>query len=219
MMILPTSEDRAHTGIPWLLWAIIAANTLLWLADAAAGGRLVLDWGFRPAAPDIGSALASAFLHAGFLHLFGNMLFLYTFGNAVEDSLGWLNFALVYLLTHAFAILAHAMTHPNDFTVVVGASGAVSGIMGVYGFLYSKRPITLHFFIGPFRMGKATIAALAAVLMWLGMDLVLALLTGGGQVGGTAYWAHIGGAAMGFIMGMMYDGLGLARQYSKNKRP
>jgi membrane associated rhomboid family serine protease len=213
IFILPTTEDRAHTKVPWLLWGLVLLNAFIWLITVAGSYRLALDYGFRPAAPSFSTALYSAFLHGGFMHLFGNMVFLYAFGNAVEDSLGSFNFALVYLLTHAFAVLAHGMTHANDFTVVIGASGAVSGIMGVYGFLFSKRIVTLNIFIGFFRVGKIRVAALGAVLAWFGMDLFSALMGSGDELGGTAYWAHLGGAGMGFIMGMMFDGLGMAKKY------
>ena len=211
-MILPSTADRRHTAVPWTVWSLVIACAFTWVATAAGDYRLALDWGYRPVSPSISTALASAFLHGGFFHLFGNMLFLWTFGNAVEDSIGRLNFLLVFLLTHAFAILAHSMAHPGDFGVAVGASGAVSGVMGVYAFLFSKRRVTLHFFVGPFRVGKAAVSAVAAVLGWFAMDLAFALLDSGSQVGGTAYWAHVGGAVMGFIMGMLFDGLGMARK-------
>ena len=207
MFVLPSSHDPADQRIPWMLYSLIFLNVILWLITSASGYQLLDDNGFRPNYPKLSTAIMSGFSHASFMHLAGNMIFLWTFGKALEGRIGSFNLLMVYFLAHAFAIIAHSVTHPRDSTLLVGASGAVSGIMGLYGFLFSKRPITLHFFLFFLRLGKMQVSALSAVCSWFAVDLFMALTEDRSVAGGTATWAHLGGALLGFILGMLYDGL------------
>lgn len=142
---------------------------------------------------------SSMFMHGSVLHLAGNMLFLWIFGNNVEDSMGRLKFIVFYLLGGFAAIAAQVATNPNDPAPMIGASGAVAGVLGAYAVLYPRaRVVTLIFIVIIF-----TVIELPAFIMlglWFGQQILLGSLEltgpeGGG--GGVAYFAHIGGFALG----------------------
>ena len=210
MWIVPVPVERRTSRPAFLLWSFVAVCCMTFLVSLLRGlDEAIYDWAYRPGAPYFGPMLASLVLHGGFAHLFGNMLFLWCFGEAVEDSLGPILFLIILLVTHAFAMLAHTLTHAYDTTPVVGASGAVSGVMGIYAFLFGNRSLTLHLFLGFFRVGKLQVNALGAILVWLGLQLAFALLTRGS---GIAYWAHLGGIGVGFILGFLFQGLGFPKK-------
>ena len=104
---------------------------------------VVFKHGFRPAAPEWMDLLTSLFLHGGFMHLFGNMLFLWIFGNNVEDAMGHLRFVVFYLLCGVAAVLAQALPDPASNAPMVGASGAISGVLGAYMLLYPRARVLL----------------------------------------------------------------------------
>jgi membrane associated rhomboid family serine protease len=142
--------------------------------------------------------ITSMFLHGGWMHLIGNMWFLWIFGNNVEDSMGHLRFVAFYLLTGLAAALGQVITSPDSLVPMVGASGAISGVMGAYLVLYPR--VRVYAFIPIFIF--FTSIALPAWAM-LGYWFVLQLLSGlfsGGEVGGVAFWAHIGGFVAGVVL-------------------
>lgn len=147
--------------------------------------------------PTLLTALSSMFMHGGILHLGGNMLFLWIFGNNIEDSMGRGRFVLFYLLGGAAALVAQAVVDPNATSPMIGASGAVAGVLGGYVVLYPRaRVVTLVFIIIFF-----TVIELPAMLMlglWFAQQLLFGALdlTGPGG-GGVAYFAHIGGFVLG----------------------
>ena len=213
MWVPPSDPDRARARPGILTWTLLALNVFLFLVSVAAGlDNSLFDWGFRPASPHLGPAFASLFLHAGFFHLFGNMWFLVTFGPRVEARIGIFATALTWILAHAFALLAHTLTNRYSTIPVVGASGAISGLLGVYAFLFASRKLDLHVFLGLIRVFKFQARALLVVVLWLAWQLGMALWDWAhpSQAGGVAYWAHLGGIALGLILGFMYKGLGLA---------
>jgi membrane associated rhomboid family serine protease len=138
------------------------------------------------------------FLHGGWMHLIGNMWFLWVFGNNIEDSMGHARFVAFYLLTGLLASAAHVLTARASVVPTVGASGAISGIMGAYIVLYPRVRVLTAIFLVYF----ARIVALPAVAV-LGLWFALQLLQGtaalGGPAGGggVAFWAHIGGFVAG----------------------
>lgn len=140
------------------------------------------------------SVLTSMFMHGSFWHLFGNMLFLWIFGNNIEDALGKFKFIIFYLLCGAGAALAHVLFNFNSVNPVIGASGAVSGIMGAYLILYPKakvRTFVLLFFIITF----IDIPAAAFLIIWFVFQFFYA-----GQSSGIAWIAHVGGFLVGLIL-------------------
>ena len=176
---------------------------------AAAGDRIAcegqpgVEGTADPQPATILTAFTSMFMHGGFLHIAGNMLFLWIFGNNVEDSMGRVRFIVFYLVAGLVAIAAQTVVDPNAAIPTLGASGAVAGVLGGYALLYPRaRVVTVVFIIIFF-----TILELPAMLV-LGLWLVLQLLPAVaeatqpvvGEGGGVAYFAHIGGFVFGLAL-------------------
>ncbi|MBI2861608.1 MAG: rhomboid family intramembrane serine protease [Chloroflexi bacterium] len=142
---------------------------------------------------------SSMFMHSGFLHIAGNMLYLWVFGDNVEDGLGHLRFTLLYFLSGLAAAGTQIWVSPDSTIPTIGASGAIAGILGAYLVMYPGAPIRVLVFLGPF----ITIARLSAFLM-IGYWAVVQLFSGVGslgvETGGVAYWAHIGGFGAGLVL-------------------
>jgi len=173
----------AYGSIPGELTGAVAAGQEVPLGEyrCVAGGR---TWS---------TVLTSMFMHGGWGHLIGNMWFLWVFGNNVEDSMGHLRFLVFYLLTGVAATAVHVLTGPESAIPTVGASGAISGVMGAYMVLYPRvRILTLVFFY---------LVYLPAWLM-LGYWFLIQFLSGSASGGGVgiAFWAHVGGFAAGVIL-------------------
>jgi membrane associated rhomboid family serine protease len=145
--------------------------------------------------------ITSMFLHGGFGHLFGNMLFLWIFGDNVEDAVGHFRYVIFYLLTGVAASLAHVITtqamHGNTLVPSLGASGAISGVLGAYVFLFPQKRVTVILF----RL-LTDVPAYVAVGIWFLFQLIsgLGILGGGSQLGGVAYAAHVGGFVAGIAL-------------------
>ena len=153
-------------------------------------------------APTWLTLLTSMFMHGGLLHLGGNMLFLWIFGNNIEDSMGPLRFVAFYLLGGLVALLAQTVIDPNAAVPTIGASGAVAAVLGGYALLYPRARVVTVIFIVIF----FTIVTLPALLV-LGLWFLLQALSGAGELvqpvgegGGVAYFAHIGGFVFGLAL-------------------
>jgi membrane associated rhomboid family serine protease len=147
--------------------------------------------------------LTSMFMHGGWFHLLGNMWFLYIFGNNVEDSMGHARFLVFYLLCGLAAAGLQTFTDPSSTIPMVGASGAIGGVMGAYVVLYPRVRVHMLVFLGFF----VTTFAVPAIFM-LGYWFVLQLLSGamsiGAQGGGVAFWAHVGGFVAGALLVLVF---------------
>ena len=146
------------------------------------------------------------------MHLAGNMLFLWIFGNNIEDVLGHVKFIIFYLIGGAAAALAHIASNPMSLIPTIGASGAIAAVLGAYIVLYPSRRVICLVFLGYF---VTTVAVPAVVMLglWFALQIFNASL-GGGMTpgGGVAYWAHIGGFAAGVIGILLLGGSGLVRR-------
>jgi membrane associated rhomboid family serine protease len=131
------------------------------------------------------------FLHGGIMHLIGNMLFLGVFGDNIEDAMGHVKFVAFYLICGAAAALSHVMIAPGSTTPMIGASGAISGVLGAYLILHPKSWVTILLFWIPLRF-----PAWLLLIGWIGFQM-FAALGSGPSGGGVAWWAHIGGFAAG----------------------
>ena len=138
----------------------------------------------------------SMFLHAGIGHLGGNMLYLWIFGNNIEDILGKFRFILFYFVCGTIAALGHIATDINSQIPMVGASGAISGILGAYLILFPFARIKTFIFLGIF-WTIARIPAIVLLLIWIGLQIWNSVATG---TGGTAWFAHIGGFIAGVLL-------------------
>ncbi len=148
----------------------------------------------------ISHLITSMFLHGSWMHLIGNMWFLWIFGNNVEDSMGRLRFVVFYLVSGLAAAFAQIMASPGSPIPMVGASGAISGVMGGYLLLYPRVRV---FTLLPLGFFFTTIAVPAWVMLgyWFGIQFVSGLVSfGGDEKGGVAFWAHIGGFVAGVVL-------------------
>src|SRR5262249_32019185 len=157
---------------------------------------VVFRWGFRPAAPSAVDALTCMFLHAGFLHLFGNMLFLWIYGDNVEHRLGSVPYLCWYLGTGVAATLFHMLRASGSEIPLVGASGAISGILGFYFFWSPRNRVRLLWLLPPFLMQVFEVPARIVLGIYLVLDNLLPYLFVSGDVG-VAHGAHIGGFLAG----------------------
>ena len=139
------------------------------------------------------------FLHGSWMHLIGNMWFLWIFGNNVEDSMGRGRFVVFYLLTGLVAAFAQVVTNPGSSVPMVGASGAISGVMGGYLVLYPRVRVFALLPLG-FLMTSIALPAWVMLVYWLGLQLVSGLLSAGGEGGGVAFAAHVGGFVAGVVL-------------------
>jgi membrane associated rhomboid family serine protease len=225
--VFPYRDENKTVRTPLVTFALIAINVLVWVFVQGAGSSYavaasVCDLGLLPgeltlrAVPgsafpmgdglaclvDAGRApqhvLTSMFLHGGWSHLLGNMWFLWLFGNNVEDSMGRMRFLAFYLLCGLGAALAFVWSDPESIVPMVGASGAISGVMGAYVVLYPRvRVYTLVFIV----VFVTTIALPAWVMLgyWMLLQL-LGALSGDAAAGGVAFSAHVGGFVVGVLL-------------------
>ncbi|MFQ5663266.1 MAG: rhomboid family intramembrane serine protease [Terriglobia bacterium] len=214
--MIPLRDTNPTATRPLVTIALIVVNCLVFFYELSLGPaareQLVFTLGMVPARvtlfpthPGIGFAdtflplFSSMFLHAGWLHLIGNMWFLWIFGDNIEDRLGHFRYLVFYLLAGLGAGLAHTLFNLNSTLPSVGASGAVAGVLGAYLLLFpGARVLTLvpffFFFI-------VELPAFLILLYWFVIQLfsgAASILSGGGAGGGVAWWAHIGG----FVLGM-----------------
>lgn len=143
--------------------------------------------------------LTHMFLHGSWLHLLGNMWFLWIFGNNVEDSMGRIRFIIFYLLCGLAAATGQILTNPNSPVPMVGASGAISGVMGAYLVLYPNVRVYAMVPLGFFLTSMA-LPAWVMLGYWFLIQFLSGLITLGGEMGGVAFWAHIGGFVAGVVL-------------------
>jgi membrane associated rhomboid family serine protease len=201
--VFPLRDVIPSRTTPVVTFSLIALNTLAFFYQLSLGERVnefVFTWGLVPAYFSWITLVSSMFLHGGFLHFAGNMLYLWIFGDNVEDRMGHGRFLTFYLLCGAAAALAQTYTNPGSLVPMVGASGAIAGVMGAYFVLYPhSRIVTLvpiFFFI--------QILEIPAIF-FLGIWFLMQFVNGLGSIavtadgGGVAFWAHVGGFVAGFI--------------------
>ncbi len=213
--MIPIADDNPTRRTPVVNWVIIAVCVLVYLWERSLGrameGALTV-LGFTPAGffapetalsenigvPATATIFTSMFLHGGILHLLGNMLFLWIFGNNVEDAMGHLKFFVFYIACGVAAALTLAYIQPHSEIPMVGASGAISGVLAAYVLLYPRARVTvivpLGIIIYPF-----AISAIWVVGLWFVMQLISASLSDPTQPG-VAWWAHVGGFAAGLLL-------------------
>ncbi len=165
----------------------------------------IYQYGYRPADPSFLTLFTAMFLHGGWLHLIGNMLFLWIFGDNVEHRIGHIPFFFAYMVTGILATVFFAMFVPQSQTPMVGASGAISGVLGFYFLWFPRNMVKVFVFLFPFIMNTFMVPARLVLGFYLVIDNLLPfLLTGGGGGGGVAHGAHIGGflGGLGIAWGM-----------------
>jgi membrane associated rhomboid family serine protease len=205
--MFPIRDHNPSGGTPFVTFALIAINILVFLGyfttlDEWKLNDFFLTWGLIPARFMAGDGwetlLTSMFLHGGWLHLGGNMLFLWIFGDNLEEEMGHVGFLIFYLAAGACAGLAQVLPDPGSGAPMVGASGAIAGVMGGYLLLFPKAKVDVLFiFVIFFRI--FAIPAWIVLGLWLGIQIFSGFATPA-EGDGVAYWAHVGGFAAGLVL-------------------
>jgi membrane associated rhomboid family serine protease len=226
--MIPYRDENETQRTAIVTMALIGLNVLSWFVVQGAGATLplarsVCDLGLIPGeltgslpagarfpmgpglvcstdpGRQVSHLLTSMFLHGSWMHLLGNMWFLWLFGNNVEDSMGRLRFVVFYLVSGLAAALGQVVTNPNSAIPMVGASGAISGVMGGYLVLY---PHVRVFTLLPLGFFLTSVALPAWVMLgyWFLIQFVSGLTAFGGEGGGVAFWAHVGGFVAGVVL-------------------
>jgi len=210
--MIPIRDYIPTRRTPVITYLLIAINVVVFLYEMLllAAGQLdpfIYDWGVVPARVmgsfGLGTALTfitSMFLHGSFQHVLGNMLYLWIFGNNVEDAMGRGRFVVFYFLTGILSGLAQVLASPGSDIPAIGASGAIAGVLGGYLLLYPQARVSTLIFLGIF----ARLAEVPAIIV-LGFWFVLQLFNGVAafgvaEMGGVAWFAHIGGFVAGLIL-------------------
>ena len=176
--------------------------------DVSAYDLVVFRWGFRPGAPSLVDLFTCMFLHAGFLHLFGNMLFLWIYGDNVEHRLGPVRYLFWYLATGVAATLFHVLGASHSQIPLIGASGAISGVLGFYFVWFPRNVVRLLWLLPPFVMQVFEVPARLVLGMYLVLENVLPYLVVSGDAG-VAHGAHIGGFVAGLLAAWVMDRLAI----------
>ena len=226
--MFPIRDDNPTLRTPITLYVIVALNALAWalvqgfgtdpalmrsvcelgaipgelLGTVPAGTRIALG----PSAacvvtgsPNWATPLTSMFLHGGWFHIIGNMWFLLVFGDNVEDSMGRIRFLLFYLLCGFAAVAAQMWSNPSSAVPMVGASGAIGGVMGAYAVLYPRARVHMLVFLG-FYIDRIVVPVFLMLGYWFLIQVIGGIPSVGGTEGGVAFWAHVGGFAAGAVL-------------------
>ena len=179
---------------------------------------MVFQYGFRPAEPSPVAIFTSLFLHANWMHLAGNMLFLYIFGDNVEHRLGPIRYLIAYLLAGLAATLFFSLFVPGSQVPLIGASGAISGVLGFYFFWFPRNQVKVFVFLFPIIMTTLLVPARIVLGFYLLIDNLLPFLMTSSAGGGVAHGAHIGGFLAGGAMAYGMDRLPRLQKRTKPSR-
>jgi membrane associated rhomboid family serine protease len=219
--LIPYKDDNPTRRPPVVTLAIIALNVLVFIMELAGNMQaMAFNYGAIPKAmltlqsnqpiSPVLTVFTAMFLHGGFLHIGGNMLYFWIFGNNIEDKLGHGRFLVFYLLSGVVAAYSNALVDPTSTVPMIGASGAIAGILGAYILLFPRAQvytvIILIFFIQIVRL-----PSLIVIGFWIIIQVINGLMASGvtGQHAGVAWFAHIGG----FLFG-----LGMIKVFLKTRR-
>ena len=212
--MIPIRDQIPTRRVPFVNYILIAANIFVFILQYLAGANqdaLIYQFALIPAAftgdislGNISDIFTSMFMHAGLAHLGGNMLYLWIFGDNVEDSMGHGRFLLFYLIGGLVASLAHIFTNPASQIPTVGASGAIAAVLGAYLVLYPNSRVLTIIPLG-FFLRMTMIPAAIVLGLWFVLQLFSGVISmGGPDVGGVAFWAHIGGFVAGVILAKIF---------------
>jgi membrane associated rhomboid family serine protease len=226
--VFPIRDENPQLLTPFVTYAIFALNIAAWIFLQGLGSQMplatsVCDLGLVPgellgnvaagAAAPLGPGIACVvdpqpswitlfthmFLHGGWMHLIGNMWFLWIFGGNVEDSMGHARFAVFYLLCGLAAAALQIYSKPDSILPMVGASGAIGGVMGGYVVLYPRVRVHMLVVLG-FWITTVAVPAVFMLGYWFLVQLIGGAVAMGDEGGGVAFWAHVGGFAAGALL-------------------
>ena len=206
-------DDSAQRTAPVVTYALIALNVLVFFLELSGGEPFIERWSVVPRrltqdpGGDFITVFTSMFMHGGWLHLAGNMLYLWIFGDNVEDRFGHAKFTLFYLICGIAATFAQVAVSAGSNVPNLGASGAIAGVLGAYLILFPRGQVRVM-------MGRGVMPMPASVV--IGMWIVLQFINGVGSItqsaetGGVAYMAHIGGFVAGLVLTFLFGGRRIA---------
>ena len=225
--MFPLYDDNPTHGVAVVTLLLIALNAAAWLLLQGLGGEPALsqsvcafglipgelfgrlqpgmtiavggDVACRVGGPNWITPLTSMFMHGSWFHIIGNMWFLWVFGNNVEDSLGRLRYAVFYLLCGLAAAAAQALTNPNSAIPMIGASGAIGGVLGAYAVRYPHARVLTLIFLG-FIIRTVWVPAWLMLGYWFLLQILGGLPALASEEGGVAFWAHVGGFVAGIVL-------------------
>jgi rhomboid family protein len=209
--MFPLGDDNSQRrSVPVVTFALIALNVVVFFVELNGGQAFIQQWAFIPRrfetdpTGQVHTIFSAMFMHGGWLHLFGNMLYLWIFGDNVEDAFGPVKFLLFYLLCGIAATLAQYYINTRSSVPNVGASGAIAGVLGAYLLMFPSARVRVLVY--------NQIVAMPAIVV-LGLWIVLQAFSGIGSIaatsqttdqGGVAYMAHVGGFVSGFLLTFVF---------------
>ena len=216
--MFPIRDDQPRYSTPFINSFLIGLNILIYIFEASLDPRslqaLAYQFGEVPGhltaflagspkytlADVVVPLFTSMFLHASWVHVLGNMWFLYIFGDNIEDYLGHFKYLIFYLLCGLIAMLTQIAIYPNSGIPTMGASGAIAGVLGAYFILYPRARVLTWFFVFVFYVPAWAMLGYWFVLQFLSGAATLQMAQAGRDIGGVAVWAHVGGFIAGVVM-------------------
>jgi len=214
MFCLPVPHDKFEVPTPWAIYGIAFVDLLLLVPVLDGDPGFIARYGFVAAHPTVLTFFTAIFLHIGIWHYVGNMFFFWMFGRKIEATLGHLTFLLAFLLSGVGGQLLYWALDLHAAVPCVGASGAISGIAGLYLVMYPMDRFDLHLYLGWWRVKTIESDARVAVSVWIAEQFVLGVIAAFGVLSTVAFWAHVGGFATGAALGALYR-----VQIPQEKRP
>jgi membrane associated rhomboid family serine protease len=215
--MFPLKDDNPIQIFPIVTWALIAVNVAVFLYQLSLGPQssqlFIYQYGAIPAVvtggqslpeavaaiPPVLSVFTSMFLHGGWMHLIGNLWFLWIFGNNIEEAMGGLRFIVFYLACGILASWSHILSNTSSILPSIGASGAIGGVLGAYILLYPRARVWTLIFLG-FFIRLLYVPAGIMLGYWFLIQLLSGSMAGRQEGGGVAFWAHIGGFLAGVLL-------------------
>lgn len=202
--MMPMGDDNSlRKSTPVITYLLVALNMLMFILELAGGETFVMQWAFIPSrfltdsVANIPTLFSAMFMHAGIAHLVGNMLYLWIFGDNVEDRFGKLPYLIFYLVCGIAATFSQLVFMPESNVPNVGASGAIAGVLGAYIFMWPKGKVNV--LVGNF---LTHMSALVVIGFWFLLQFISGIgsLASTSDEGGVAYFAHIGGFVAGLLI-------------------
>ncbi len=206
--MLPIADENAGRRLfPFVTYLLIVLNVIVFLIELVSGDEFIMRWSFVPArflanpGGDFITIFSSMFMHAGWLHIIGNMLYLFIFGDNVEDAFGHIQFLIFYLICGIAATFAQFAFSTGSSIPQLGASGAIAGVLGAYLLMFPRKRVTvlMGYFVVP-------LPAIIVIGFWFvlqlfsGIAAITSVSSTGVDEGGVAYMAHVGGFVAGLIL-------------------
>jgi len=196
----PIRDENVSDKTPYMTYSLILVNVLVFICSLFDFSETIKNFGYIPARAAALTAMTSMFLHGDVMHIAMNMWYLHVFGDNIESAFGSFKFLLFYIFSGLAAALVHHATNFNSVIPVIGASGAVSGILGAYFVLYPHVKIKA---IGFYSLW--TLPTSIVIGSWFALQLIYGFLSLSADISDIAFWAHLGGFLFGALAGLVFN--------------